>query len=321
MGDEMTEYRFDGKVAIVTGAGRGIGRAHALLLAERGARVVVNDYGGDKLGFGKDAGPAHEVVREITDAGGTAIANTDSVGTVAGCNAIVDQALAEWGSIDVLVNNAGISAFAGPLEVDLGNYERTMAVHVAGSLFTTVAAWPHFLKQGYGRVVMTTSTGMFGLPDNLTYATAKGAIIGMARSMTVAAAETDIKINILAPAAATRRGDQKSSISAAASQTATVPQMDATWVAPMMAYLAHEACPTRGEIFGAGGGRFTRLFIAETRGHVHEGDETPTIEEVASSWEQINDEAGYYVPKSLMDWSEHFMAHRLATPQATGAPR
>jgi NAD(P)-dependent dehydrogenase (short-subunit alcohol dehydrogenase family) len=306
----MSDYRFDGRVAVVTGAGRGIGRAHALLLAARGAKVVVNDLGGDKLGFGADEGPAQEVVEEITAAGGSAIANTDNVGSPDGCRALIAQAVETFGGIDILVNNAGISVFAGPAEVDEGNYERTMSVHVGGSMFCTSAAWPHFVEQGYGRVVMTTSTGMFGLPDNLTYATAKGAVVGMARSMTIAAGDTDIKINCLAPAAATRRGDQKSSISAAASQNAAMPHMDTSWVSPMMAYLAHEDCQARGEIYGAGGGRFTRIFIGEGPGYVHEGDEVPTVEEVADNWAKINDETGYYVPVSLMDWSGHFMAHR-----------
>ncbi len=250
----MSEYRFDGRVAVVTGAGRGIGRAHALLLAARGAKVVVNDLGGDKLGFGADEGPAHGVVEEIAAAGGTAVADTANIGTEEGARGLIDHAVTEFGGIDIVVNNAGISVFAGPLEVDYANYERTMAVHVAGSLFTTVAAWPHFVEQGYGRVVMTTSTGVFGLPDNLTYATAKGAVIGMARSMTVAAGDSDIRINILSPAAMTRRGDQKSSISATAAQQAALAYMDPAWVSPMMAYLAHEDCQARGEIYGAGGG-------------------------------------------------------------------
>lgn len=308
----MSEFRFDGRIAVVTGAGRGIGRAHALLLAERGAKVVVNDLGGDKVGFGSDAGPARDVVDEITAAGGTAVANTDSVSTPEGCRALVDTALDQFGGLDIVINNAGISVFAGPLEVDQGNFDRTMAVHIGGSFFTTIAAWPHFVKQGYGRVVLTTSTGMFGLPDNLTYATAKGAMIGMARSLTVAAADQDIKINIISPAATTRRGDQKSSISAQAATQRTIPQMDTTWVSPMMAYLAHESCPVSGQIYGAGAGRFTKLFIAENPGYVHSGLDRPTIEEIAENWAAINDESGFYVPKTLMDWSDHFMAHLKA---------
>jgi NAD(P)-dependent dehydrogenase (short-subunit alcohol dehydrogenase family) len=306
----MSKYRFEGRVAVVTGAGRGIGRAHALLLAELGAKVVVNDLGGDKVGFGADPEPARSVVDEITAAGGSALADDNNVGTPEGCTALIETAIKEYGRIDVVVNNAGISVWGGPLEADTANLERTLAVHVGGSFHTTNAAWPYLLEQGFGRVIMTTSSGMFGLPDNLTYATAKGAVIGMARSMTVAARGHDIKINVLAPAATTRRGTQASSIDVAASSP---PWMDPAYVAPMLAYLAHEQCQVSGEIYGAGAGRFTRIFIAENEGYVHPVDGLPTVEDVAQNWAQINDQQGYYIPKDLYDWSTHFMAHRTGT--------
>ncbi|MFF0815050.1 SDR family NAD(P)-dependent oxidoreductase [Rhodococcus sp. NPDC003318] len=311
----MSKYRFDGRVAIVTGAGRGIGRAHALLLGELGAHVVVNDLGGSKEGFGSDPGPAQDVVAEIIAAGGSAVADLNNVGTPEGCQALVDSAIREFGRIDVLVNNAGISEFKGPLEADVANLERTLAVHVGGSYFTTLAAWPHMVEQGYGRIVMTTSHGLLGLPDNLAYATAKGGIIGMARSLTVAAGDQDIKINVLAPAADTRRGSGKSSLQGRPVTAA----LDAELVGPMMAYLAHEECPVRGQIFGAGAGRFTRLFIAETPGYLHTDEARPTVEDVVANWDQINDETGYHVPTSLVEWSDRFMAHRRAPTQA-GAP-
>lgn len=309
----MSTYRFDGRVAIVTGAGRGIGRAHALLLAELGAQVVVNDLGGSKEGFGADPAPARDVVAEIVAAGGTAIADLNNVGTPDGCQALVETAIREYGRIDVLVNNAGISEFKGPLDADRANLERTLAVHVGGSYFTTLAAWPHMVKQGYGRIVMTTSHGMLGLPDNLAYATAKGGIIGMARSLTVAAGDQNIAINVIAPAADTRRGAGKSSLQGRPVATA----LDTGLVGPMMAYLAHEDCPVRGEIFGAGAGRFTRLFIAETPGYLHSGEAPPTVEDVVANWDEINDETGYYVPTSLVEWSDRFMAHRRS-PQPAG---
>lgn len=311
----MSKYRFDDRVAIVTGAGRGIGRAHALLLAERGAKVVVNDLGGSKDGFGTDPGPAHDVVAEIAAAGGTAIADTNSVGTPEGCRALVDAAVNEFGRLDIVINNAGISVWGGPLDADAANLRRTLDVHVGGSFHTTLAAWPHFLKQGHGRVVMTTSTGMFGLPDNLTYATAKGGVIGLARSLTVAARGTDIKINVLAPAAVTRRGDQESSIDGAAASSP--PYMATEMVSPMMAYLAHEECQFSGEILGAGAGHFTRIFIGETPGYVYPGDGVPQIEDVAENWTKIVDETGYYVPVDVFDWSAHFMAHHRSTADAS----
>lgn len=304
----MSEFRFDGRVAIVTGAGRGIGRAHALLLAERGAKVIVNDLGGSKEGFGADSEPAESVVKEIVAAGGVAVADTHDVGIPEGGKALVDAAIAEFGQLDILVNNAGISVWADPFEVDAANLERTLAVHVGGSFHTTIAAWPHMVERQYGRVVMTTSSGMFGLRDNITYATAKGGVIGLSRSLAVAGADAGIKVNLIAPAAATRRGSLKSSLDAAIS--GPPPEYMATeWVSPMMAYLAHEECNVTGEIYGAGAGRFTRIFIAENPGYAR-AKGLPTIEDVAQNWETINDLSDYYIPKDLLDWSAHFMSHQ-----------
>jgi len=295
----VSEHRFDRRVAIVTGAGRGIGRAHALLLAERGASVVVNDLGGSMEGDGKDVEPASAVAAEIVAAGGAAIADASDVATTAGGEALVDAAVAEYGRIDILVNNAGIVRWAGFPEADADNLERHLAVHVGGSFNTTRAAWPHMVEQRYGRVVMTTSTGMFGLPNNLSYATAKAAVIGLTRSLTTAGAKHGIKVNLIAPAAFTRM---------AGPPTDASERMSSDLVAPMVAFLAHEDCPVSGEIYAAGAGRFARIFIASTVGYVHPEPE-PTIEDVARNWATINDEEGYYLPADLMAWSATFMGH------------
>ncbi|ROO87429.1 NAD(P)-dependent dehydrogenase (short-subunit alcohol dehydrogenase family) [Actinocorallia herbida] len=301
------DFRFDGRVAVVTGAGRGLGRAHALLLAERGAKVVVNDLGGTKEGEGSDRGPANDVVAEITAKGGTAVADTSDVGSEQGCHALVDTAVAEFGRVDIIVNNAGISRFATFPEADADNLERTLDVHLRGTWHTTRAAWPHMVKQGYGRVITTTSTGMFGLPDNLAYATAKGALIGFTRSLAMEAAKHGILVNCLAPNAITRP-----STSAAKPNITTTPQDEAQLqamrtelVAPMMAYLAHEDCQVNGEILVAGARRFARWFLAVTPGHATEGD--PTIEDIAEHWAEINDQTGYYIPENLYDWAGRFM--------------
>jgi len=295
----MSELRFDGRVAVVTGAGRGIGRAYARLLAARGAQVVVNDLGGSMDGVGADAAPAAEVVAEIGAAGGAGVANADDVATTAGAQALVDTAVDVFGRLDVLVNNAGIIRWAGFPEADAENLARHLDVHVAGSFNTARAAWPHFVDQGYGRVVMTTSAGLFGLPQNLSYATAKGAVVGLARSLTTAGAAHGIKVNCIAPAAASRMGGADGPMAA---------QMDPDLVAPMAAFLAHEDCPVSGEIYTAGAGRFARLFVASTPGYVHAG-EAPTVEDVAEHWAAINDEAGYTVPTDLNAWATAFMAH------------
>lgn len=200
----MNEHRFDGRVAVVTGAGRGIGRADARLLAARGASVVVNDLGGSTDGVGEDVGPASAVADEIVAAGGAAGADGSDVTSPAGAQVLVDTAVERFGRVDVIVNNAGIVRWAGFPEGDADNLERHLAVHVGGSFNTTRAAWPHMVDQGYGRVVMTTSTGMFGLPTNTSYATAKAAVIGLTRNLNTAGAEPGIKVNLIAPAAMTR---------------------------------------------------------------------------------------------------------------------
>jgi NAD(P)-dependent dehydrogenase (short-subunit alcohol dehydrogenase family) len=303
----VSKYSFEGRVAVVTGAGRGIGRAHAVLLADRGASVVVNDLGGSMEGDGADAGVASSVADEITARGGSAIADRSDVSTATGAQALVDAAVARFGRIDILVNNAGIVRYAGPADADADNLDRHLAVHVAGSFNTSRSAWPYMVEQSYGRIVMTTSTGMFGLPNNLSYATAKAGVVGLTRSLTTAGAAHGIKVNLIAPAAFTRMAGQPSAKADAHDQSESA-EMSPDLVAPMVAYLAHEDCPVSGEIYAAGAGRFARIFIASTKGYVHPTAD-PSIEDVAQNWPTINDETGYYVPTDLIDWSVSFMAH------------
>ena len=284
-------------MAVVTGAGRGIGRAYARLLAQRGASVVVNDLGGSMAGDGADAGPASAVAAELVAAGGAAIADINDVSSPAGASALIDAAVEQLGRVDILINNAGIIRWAGFPDADADNLARHLAVHVAGSFNTARAVWPHMVDRGYGRLVMTTSTGVFGLPANLSYATAKAAVIGLTRSLTTAGADHGIKVNLIAPAASTR-------MAGGAGPTEMSPEL----VAPMVAFLAHEGCPVSGEIYAAGAGRFARIFVATTEGYVHAAPEA-TIEDVAANWATINDETGYLVPASLTDWSAAFMAH------------
>jgi NAD(P)-dependent dehydrogenase (short-subunit alcohol dehydrogenase family) len=287
--------RFDGRVAIVTGAGRGIGRAYALLLASRGARLVVNDLGGSMEGVGSDTGPAASVVDEIVSAGGTAIADTNDVSAEAGAQGLIDAATSTYGRIDVLINNAGVMRWAGMPDVDFENLAVHLGVHVGGSFNTVRAAWPHMVAGAYGRIVMTTSSGLFGLPKNTSYAAAKGAVIGLTRSLATAGAKHGVRVNAIAPAAATRMGGDTEAA-----------DMSPDLAAPMAAYLAHEDCPVTGEIYAAGAGRFARLFIASTPGYV---SSAPTVEDVAEHWKAINDETGYYIPADLTDWSAHFLTH------------
>ncbi|MDG2029118.1 MAG: SDR family NAD(P)-dependent oxidoreductase [Acidimicrobiales bacterium] len=294
----MSTHRFDRSVVIVTGAGRGIGRAYAVLLAALGAAVVVNDRGGSMAGEGSDAGPAAEVVAEISADGGKAIADANDVSDPDGAEALVATALARFGRVDALINNAGIMRWAGLPELDAGDLDSHFAVHALGSFNTAKATWPHMVEQGAGRIVMTTSAGMLGLPNNTAYAGAKGAVVGLTRSLSTAGAPHGIAVNAIAPAAFTRM----------AGRGEPPPEMAPALVAPMVAYLAHESCPVTGEIYAAGAGRFSRIFVGSTPGYVHPGA-TPTVDDVARNWSAINNEDGYSVPTDLMDWSDTFMAH------------
>ncbi len=308
----MTQFDFDGRVAVVTGAGRGIGRAYALLLGQRGAKVVVNDLGGSTKGTGHDPAPAQEVADQIAEAGGTAIADSSDVSTVEGGQRLVDAAVREFGRVDIVVNNAGNVIYGGLPEVDVSVLDAILAVHVRGTFNVTRAAWPHLLAQNYGRVVLTGSTGMFGMPDNLSYATAKSAMIGMAQAMTQSVGEHDIKVNVIAPNAWTRMaGDPSEGMDQLRAQRppGVPPYLEPELVAPMVAFLAHESCPVSAGIYLAGAGRFARLYVASTDGYLHLGDGTPTIEDVAANWAAINDEASYYVPASTLDWSARYMSH------------
>jgi NAD(P)-dependent dehydrogenase (short-subunit alcohol dehydrogenase family) len=293
-------HSFEGRVAVITGAGRGIGRAYALLLASRGARVVVNDLGGSIRGLGSDGAVASRVATEIAAAGGSAIADGNDVAAASGAQALIDAAVDNFGRLDILVNNAGIMQWAGLPDVDQDNVERHLAVHVLGSFNTTRAAWPHMVEQGYGRIVMTTSSGIFGLPKNLSYATAKGGVIGLTRSVATMSEAHGIKVNLIAPAAMTRMAGPD------ADPDDTSSPMAPGQVAPLVAFLAHEACPVNGEMYAAGAGRFARIFIASTPGYV---SSEPTIEDVAEHWDEINDDEGYVVPRDLPDWSTSFLAH------------
>ncbi len=312
----VNTHSFEGRVAIVTGAGRGIGRAHALLLADRGASVVVNDLGGSMEGLGADAGVAAGVAEEIVASGGTAAADGSDVATSAGAQTLVETALERFGRLDILINNAGIIRWAGFPDADQENLASHLAVHTVGSFNTTRAAWPQMVEQGYGRIVMTTSTGIFGLPQNLSYATAKAAVIGLTRSLKTAGARHGIKINLIAPAAFTRMAGQPRADVGSSDPDGGSGPMSPDLVAPMVAFLAHEACPVSGEIYAAGAGRFSRIFIASTPGYVHPTAD-PTVEDIAENWGAINDETGYSIPVDLMDWSSTFMAH--LSPD--GAPR
>jgi NAD(P)-dependent dehydrogenase (short-subunit alcohol dehydrogenase family) len=285
----MDELRFDDRVAIVTGAGRGLGRDHALLLARRGAAVVVNDLGGDEHGVGASAAPAQEVVAEIVTGGGRAIANHGSVASEDDAQALVAAAVDAFGRIDIVVNNAGNQIVLPFPTMPVEVLHRHFAVHVAGSFHVTQAAWPHLERSGAGRVVNTTSTASLGITGFLAYSTAKAALIGLTRTLALEGAAAGIKVNAVAPSAATRlafapdaAGDIPDEVRQTMARTSP-----AALVSPVVAYLAHESCAFTGEVLFAGAGRVSRIVLAETRGIV---DADLTVESVAAGIERVMDD-------------------------------
>jgi len=300
---EGSPLRFDGRVAIVTGAGRGLGRAYALALAERGAKVVVNDFGGALSGVGSDPGPAAEVAEEIRAAGGEAVAQVGDVSDPATGKAMAVAAVEAFGGVDIVVNNAG-NMDPRPLEeLTLADLERHVGIHAFGAHNVTTAAWPHLVASGSGRVVVTTSIGLFGGPFIAAYSTAKAAAWAYGRSLAPAAVEHGIKVNLLAPVAETRMVTDpelraKVNLPALAEGHEPDPARGPAAVVPMLLALAHESCPVNGETLGAGLGRFARIFAAETPGLYAPGIGP---EALLARWAEVVDESGYVIQASTAD--------------------
>jgi len=287
----MADLGFDGKVAIITGAGGGLGREHALLLASRGAQVVVNDIGGSISGDGGDAGPAERVVKEITDAGGEAIADTHSVSTPEGGAALVATALEHFGRVDIVVNNAGILRDKTFHNMTPDLLDPVLDVHLRGAFNVTRPAWIAMREQSYGRVVNTSSnSGILGNFGQSNYGAAKMGLVGLTRVLAVEGAKYNIKVNAIAPVAKTRMTEELLG--------AMGDKIEPALVSPIVAYLAHEECPVTGEVYSAAGGRIARFFIGLTPGYYNPA---LTVEDVRDHFEQIRDEAGYFVPRSNSD--------------------
>ncbi|MGW3650301.1 SDR family NAD(P)-dependent oxidoreductase [Streptomyces sp. NPDC000878] len=309
----MSDLGFDDRVALVTGAGGGLGREYALLLASRGARVVVNDTGGSTAGEGTDEGPAENVAREIRDLGGEAVADTHSVATPEGGQAVVRTALDAYGTVDIVVNNAGILRDAPFHEMTSDLLDPVLDVHLKGAFFVTRPAWDVMREQGYGRVVNTTSAaGLLGTTDKSNYGAAKTGLIGLTRVLAAEGSAHGIKVNAVAPIALTRMLTQSMTRTGAqgkvpereperAEQAMTVERMksfvdklDPALVAPVVAYLAHEGCPVSGEMYTVGAGHVARYFVGRTDGYFNPA---LSMEDVRDHFDEIRDETGYTVPK------------------------
>ena len=275
----MTPLTFDGQVAVITGAGGGLGRCHALEFARRGAHVVVNDVGAAVDGTGSTTSAAQTVVDEITAAGGTAIAATDSVATPEGGQAIIRAAMDAFGRVDVLVNNAGILRDAAFKNMTTRDVDPVIDVHLRGAFHVTQAVWPVMREQNYGRIVMTTSgSGLFGNFGQANYGAAKMGLVGLMNVLSIEGARNNIRVNAISPIARTRMTEH------------TMPEMvkdcDPAQVTPVVVYLAHQTCTRTAHIYRIGGAHISRVFIAETAGL---DDPALTPESLARDIETIDD--------------------------------
>ena len=276
-------YSFDGRVAILTGAGGGLGRCHALELAKRGCKMVVNDLGGAMDGTGGSSDAAESVVAEIKAAGGEAIANGGSVSDRAGAQSMVDDAMAAWGRVDILINNAGILRDKSFAKMALDDFQTVLDVHLMGSVNVTRAAWPIMREQNYGRVVVTTSpTGLYGNFGQANYGAAKLGLVGLMNTLKIEGARNNIHTNTIAPVAATRMTEN---LMTGDALKALAPEL----VTPAVIYLCSEEAPN-GVVLQAQGGQFSVACIVENAG-VNLGVEA-TAEDIGANFERIADLAG-----------------------------
>jgi NAD(P)-dependent dehydrogenase (short-subunit alcohol dehydrogenase family) len=272
---------FKDKVVIVTGAGAGLGRAHALEFARRGAKVVVNDLGGKVDGSGGSSEAAQKVVEEIKAAGGEAIANGASVSDRKGAETIVNDAISKWGRVDVVINNAGILRDKSFTKMELDDFELVVKVHLLGSVYVTKAAWPHMVNQKYGRIVMTTSSsGLYGNFGQSNYGAAKLGLVGFMNTLKLEGQKSDIRVNTIAPVAATRMTENLGI------PEEVLKQLKPELISSAVLYLASEQAPT-GTIIEAGAGYYAKVQIVESKG-VKLGVNA-TVDDFAASFEKIAD--------------------------------
>lgn len=281
----MSEVRFDGRVAIVTGAGGGLGRTHALLLAKRGAKVVVNDLGGTMDGSGSGTTAADKVVDEIKAAGGEAVASYDSVDNWETAAKIVATAKDAFGKLDIVINNAGILRDVSFVKMTEEDWNKVLHVHLFGTMNVSKAAWPLLRENNYGRVVNTTSVaGLYGNFGQVNYSAAKMGIVGLTKALAQEGGKYNIRCNCIAPIAKSRM-----------TETMTPPDILKNllpeYVTPMVAYLASEKCEDTGQVYAAGAGYFSRIAVMEAKGIALDVGKI-SIESIAEQWGAINDMAG-----------------------------
>ena len=294
----MTEaLGFDGKVAIITGAGGGLGRQHALLMASRGALVIVNDLGGSVDGTGSDKGAADKVVDEIVALGGEAVSDTNSVATAEGGEAIVKTALDAYGTVDIVINNAGILRDKAFHNMDESLVDPVLDVHLKGAFNVTGPAFRVMREKGYGRIISTSSAaGIFGNFGQANYGAAKMGLVGFTRVLAVEGARFNIAANAIAPIALTRMTED---LLGDLGQ-----KLQPDYVAPLVTFLAHESCDATGRVFSVGGGRVAEVFIGECQGFT---DANLSPESVRDNWSTICDREGYAVPAQIAEETKMFV--------------
>lgn len=291
----MPELRFDNRVAVVTGAARGLGRTYALLLAARGAKVVVNDIGGAMSGEGANAEPALRVVQEIQAGGGEAVASTESVVTPAGGKAIIQSALDHYGRIDILIHSAGNVRYASLKEISQADFDAVLDVHLRGAFHLVRPVFPLMCAAGYGRIVLTSSIGgLYGNARVVNYGAAKTGMIGLSNIIAVEGAAEGVQCNVILPSALTRMAEGL--------DTSRYPPMEPELVAPVVAYLCHESCVLTGEMLVSIAGRVARAYVAETPGVYRSAW---TIEDVAEQMPAIRDSEGQVVFPTLTGFGDH----------------
>lgn len=300
--------RFQGQIAIVTGAGGGLGREHALLLAAEGAAVVVNDYGGDGLGTPGTSARADAVVEEIKAAGGTAVADSSDVSEAA--EAIVRRAVDSFGGLHILINNAGIGGHGTLETVTTEEFDRALAIHLGGTVGMCKAAWPIFTGQNYGRIVNTSSGALFGLARTYPYIAAKAAVFGFTRAIANDGQSMDIKVNTVMPVAYSRL--MEGSPVAAFAQANLQPGK----VAPFVCALASRDVPCTGEAFSVGGGRAARVVLATVPGLL----DATTIDSVLSRFNEAFGSDVFYVPKGGFDEIVYGCTHLGLDPKTIISP-
>lgn len=280
---------FKGRVAIVTGAGNGLGRAYALELARQGAKVVVNDLGGSRDGSGTSSTAAQAVVDEIAAMGGEAIANAASVTDEAAMTAMVAEAVDKWGRVDVLINNAGILRDKSFSKMTIDDFRLVVDIHLMGSVICTKAVWELMRTQNYGRILMTTSaTGLFGNFGQTNYGAAKLGLVGFMNSLGIEGQKNDIRVNTIAPAAATRMTED-------VMPDEVLSKMDPASVVPAALYLVSDEAPTR-TILAAGAGGYQRSYITLTRGIADEGN--ASVEAISDKFSAIGDRSDELLPEN-----------------------